>query len=149
MNKADNTRPQVKILLVDDNPGEAELTRIAFKSSRVVASIETVEDGEEALDFLYKRNDFAEAATPDIVLLDLNMPKMDGKEVLADVKSSNELRNIPVMVFTTSRSQNDIDDSYRLHANSYIVKPSSLANYSDVVSAVERFWFSVASLPKN
>lgn len=143
-----NGKP-VEILLVEDNPGDVELTREAFLQCKISNSIHVARDGEEALDFLYKRGDFAEAITPDIVLLDLNLPKKDGRQVLEEIKQDENLRRTPVVILTSSQAEKDVVKTYNLHANSYLIKPVNLQRFAEVVEAIENFWFTVVVLPPN
>ena len=139
----------VQILLIEDNPGDVRLTEEALKEGKVINRLSVVPDGVEAIEYLRKRGDYASAATPDLVLLDLNLPKKDGREVLAEVKQDPELRKIPVVVLTTSRDEQDILKSYDLHANCYITKPVDFEQFIRVVRAIEDFWLSVVKLPPN
>ncbi|GAB0058123.1 Response regulator rcp1 [Candidatus Magnetaquicoccaceae bacterium FCR-1] len=137
----------VEILLVEDSPGDVELTREALADSKLLNRLYVVEDGEEALDFLRRKGRFAHAVRPDVVLLDLNLPRRDGREVLEEIKGDPELKAIPVVVLTTSRADEDILRTYQLHANCYITKPVDLNQFFAVVKSVENFWFSVVKLP--
>ena len=140
--------PQLaEILLVEDNEGDVELTREAFEEAKFRNNLHVVEDGDEALDYLFKRNGFEDAVTPDIVLLDLNLPGTDGKEVLEIVKSDESLKRIPVIVLTSSSADRDVLDSYNLHANCYIVKPIDAMKFMEVVQKVENFWVDIVYLP--
>jgi len=139
----------IEILLIEDNPGDVRLTEEALKEGKVINRLSVVPDGVEAIEYLRKRGDYASAATPDLVLLDLNLPKKDGREVLAEVKQDPELRKIPVVVLTTSRDEQDILKSYDLHANCYITKPVDFEQFIRVVRAIEDFWLSVVKLPPN
>lgn len=142
-------RPRsAKILLVEDNEGDVELTLEAFKEARFRNHIEVVRDGDEALDYLYRRNGFEEATTPDIVLLDLNMPRVSGTEVLEQVKQDPELRRIPFIILTSSEAERDVLTSYDLHANCYIVKPVDATKFTRVVQQVQNFWVNVVLLPR-
>jgi len=138
----------IEILLVEDNPGDVELTQAAFVDSKLCNHIHSVGDGVEAIDFLKKRGAYADAVTPDVILLDLNMPRMDGKEVLEIVKNDPELRLIPIVILTSSEAEKDVVKSYQLHANCYINKPVDLPHFLEVVRAVEDFWLSVIKLPR-
>ena len=140
------TRP-IEILLVEDNPGDIELTQEAFADSKICNNVYAVNDGVEAIDFLKKKGKYADAVTPDVVLLDLNMPRMDGKEVLEIVKNDINLRLIPIVILTSSEAEKDVVRSYKLHANCYINKPVDLTRFLEVVKAVEDFWLSVVKLP--
>lgn len=137
----------VEILLVEDNPGDARLTREAFKEARVASHLSVVGDGVEALAFLRRQGKFAAAARPDMILLDLNLPKKSGLEVLADVKIDSELRRTPVVILSTSQAEQDISRSYDLYANSYITKPVNLEEFIEVVKSLERFWLATVRLP--
>jgi len=139
----------IEILLVEDNPGDVRLTEEALKEGKVVNRVNVVQDGVEALAYLRKEGEYASAETPDLILLDLNLPKKDGREVLAEVKEDPDLRMIPVVVLTTSRDEQDILKSYDLHANCYITKPVDFEQFIGVVRAIEDFWLSVVKLPPN
>ena len=146
MNIKGMTRP-VEILLVEDNPDDVALTVEALNEGKVWNSLNVAVDGVEALDFLYKRGKYLDAPDPDIVLLDLNLPKKDGREVLAEVKADEHLKHLPVVVLTTSQAEQDILKSYRLHANCYVVKPVDFDEFIKIVHSVEDFWFTLAKLP--
>ena len=137
----------VEILLVEDNPGDVRLTREALKKGHLWSRLAVVQDGIEALDYLRRTAPFQNATTPDLILLDLNLPKKDGREVLAEIKADETLRLIPVVVLTTSRAEEDILRSYKLHANCYITKPVDFAQFASVVQSIEDFWFTVVKLP--
>ena len=137
----------VEILLVEDNPGDVRLTREALKAGHLWSRLAVVRDGMEALDYLRRLAPFQSATTPDLILLDLNLPKKDGREVLAEIKADETLRLIPVVVLTTSRAEEDILRSYKLHANCYITKPVDFAQFASVVQSIEDFWFTVVKLP--
>jgi len=137
----------VEILLVEDNPGDIRLTTEVLKDAKLCNNINIVKDGVEALDFLYRRGDYPDAVRPDLILLDLNLPRKDGREVLEEIKSDPALKNIPVVVLTTSSAEQDILKSYSLHANCYITKPVDLEQFSRIVSSIEEFWFSIVKLP--
>ncbi|MBF0163735.1 MAG: response regulator [Magnetococcales bacterium] len=137
----------VEILLVEDSPGDVELTREALADSKMINRLHVVEDGEEAMAFLRRQGRFANAIRPDVVLLDLNLPRKDGREVLEEIKADADLKAIPVVVLTTSRADEDILRTYELHANCYITKPVDLNQFFAVVKSVESFWFSVVKLP--
>ena len=142
------SRP-IEILLVEDNVGDVVLTREAFKESKLHNKLNVVQDGEEALDYLYKRSGFENVSTPDIILLDLNIPKMDGTEVLAKIKEDEDLKRIPTAILSSSKAEQDIVKSYDLHANSYVLKPVDMSMFIEVAKAIENFWFSVVLLPPN
>jgi CheY-like chemotaxis protein len=142
--KAD--RP-IEILLVEDNPGDVRLTREIFKAARIRNIIHTVEDGVEAMEYLRNQGKYADEARPDLILLDLNLPRKDGREVLAEIKSDDELKRIPIVVLTISKAEEDILKTYSLHANCYITKPVDLDQFIKVVASIEDFWLSVVKLP--
>lgn len=137
----------IDILLVEDNPGDVRLTQEAFKDGMLRNNLHVAMDGEQAMDFLYRRGQFAEAPRPDLILLDLNLPKMNGREVLAAIKQDESLKRIPVVVLTTSQDEADITESYRQFASSYIVKPVSMEKFLKVVSSFKQYWLSVVKLP--
>lgn len=140
-------RKLADILLVEDNIGDIELTKEAFREAKFRNNLHIAMDGDEALDFLFKQNPFEQAATPDIILLDLNLPGTDGREVLEKIKADKKLKRIPTIVLTSSNAERDIVGSYDLHANCYIVKPVSAAKFIDVVHQVEDFWIDIVCLP--
>ncbi len=142
----DNAKP-IEILLVEDNEGDVFLTKKAFEKAKITNSIHVAPDGEVAMDMLQRKNGYADHPRPDIILLDINMPKKDGKQVLAEMKADDNLRRIPVVILTSSEAEQDVLKTYDLHASSYIVKPVNLEKFHDVVTAVEDFWFSVVVLP--
>jgi CheY-like chemotaxis protein len=135
------------ILLVEDNPAEVRLFREAFQACDLGYGLEVVRDGEEALDFLQKKKNYTDAARPDLILLDLNLPKKDGREVLETIKQNPELSEIPVLVLSTSGAQDDLHTSYRLHANSYLTKPSDFDEFLRMVGSIDEFWFHHSVLP--
>lgn len=135
------------ILLIEDNVGDIELTKEAFREGKFRNNLHIAMDGDEALDFLFKQNAFEQAVTPDIILLDLNLPGTDGREVLENIKADEHLRRIPTIVLTSSNAERDIVGSYDLHANCYIVKPVSAAKFINVVRQVEDFWIDIVCLP--
>ncbi len=137
------------ILLIEDNPAEALLTEEAFKLSNLSNKLHIVEDGEQALDFLNKRNSFENAVTPDLILLDLNLPKVDGREVLAHLKLHDHLSRIPVIVLTSSSLEKDVMSCYDNGANSYIVKPMELDKFIKIVESIAAYWFSMSVLPES
>ncbi len=139
----------IKILLVEDNPGDVDLAKEALKDSKIMNDLYAVADGEEAMDFLFKRKKYTTAPRPDLVLLDLNLPKKDGREVLAEIKADPNLKRIPVVIMTISKDEEDILRTYNLHANCYIVKPLDLKQFLTVVKAIENFWFTIVKLPPN
>ena len=137
----------MNVLLVEDNPGDIRLTQEAFKEGTVPKELHVVKDGVEALEFLRKQGKFALSPTPDIILLDLNLPRKDGREVLAEVKTDEVLRFIPVIVLTTSDSEQDITQAYSLYANCFITKPVDLDQFIFSIRQIEIFWFQVIKLP--
>jgi len=146
MNNFEEMKP-VDILLVEDSPGDADLAKEALEDSKLKNNLFTVVDGEAALDFLYKRAPYENVPRPDLILLDLNLPKKDGREVLKEIKEHPELKRIPVVVLTTSRAEEDILKTYNLHANCYIAKPLDLDKFLEVVKTIENFWMSIVVLP--
>jgi chemotaxis family two-component system response regulator Rcp1 len=137
----------IEVLLVEDSPGDVRLTREAFKDAKVYLNLHVVADGTEAMAFLNHEGKHADVPRPDLILLDLNLPKKDGREVLKEIKESPMLTTIPVVILTTSASDEDILRSYRLHANCYITKPVGLAGFLTVVKSIDSFWLSVVQLP--
>lgn len=137
----------IEILLVEDNPGDARLTLEAFKEARVINNMTVVHDGAEALAYLRRQGAYADAMVPDLVLLDLNLPKVDGRQVLAEIKTDESLKRIPVIVLTTSASQDDIARAYGSHANCYITKPVDLDQFLRAIQSIESFWLSLVKLP--
>jgi chemotaxis family two-component system response regulator Rcp1 len=137
----------IEVLLVEDSPGDVRLTREAFKDAKVHINLHVASDGAEAMAFLGREGQHANAPRPDLILLDLNLPKKDGREVLEEIKESPALKCIPDVILTTSASEEDILRSYRLHANCYITKPVDLAGFLKVVKSIDNFWLSVVKLP--
>jgi CheY-like chemotaxis protein len=146
MSNAASGRP-VEILLVEDNPGDVDLTRETLLDSKLLNHMSVVNNGVEAMAYLRREGKHAAATRPDLILLDLNLPKKDGREVLAEIKVDERLRRIPVVVLTTSSAEKDILQTYDLHANCYITKPVNLDQFSAVVRAIEEFWFTIVKLP--
>ncbi len=143
------TLPQpVEILLVEDNPGDARLTQEALKDGKVYNKLTVVPDGVEAMAYLRREGRYAGAAQPDLILLDLNLPKKDGREVLQEIKADEQLRRIPVVVLTSSNAEQDVLKSYGLHANCYVTKPVDLDQFIGAVKAIENFWLTVVTLPR-
>jgi two-component system, chemotaxis family, response regulator Rcp1 len=138
----------IEILLVEDNPGDVELTREALATAKISNRLHVVEDGADATDFLFRRGKFADAPEPDIILLDLNLPTKDGRQVLSEIKTDPNLAKIPIVVLTTSQADEDILRAYQLHANCYITKPIDFNQFLRIVAAIEEFWLSVVKLPK-
>ena len=139
--------PPVEILLVEDNPGDYRLTQEALHEGKVYNNLHWAKDGVEALDFLNQRGKHAAAPRPDIILLDLNLPKKDGREVLSEIKADADLKAIPVVILTTSKAEEDVLRSYDLHANCYVTKPVDLDKFIVVVQSIDRFWLTIATLP--
>jgi two-component system, chemotaxis family, response regulator Rcp1 len=139
----------IQVLLVEDNPGDVRLTKEALKEGKLLNQLTVVGDGVEALSFLRKEGKYADAIKPELILLDLNLPKKDGREVLAEIKADPKLRRIPVVVLTTSSAEEDILKIYDLHANCFITKPVDLEQFMGVVKSIEDFWVSVVKLPSH
>ena len=137
----------IDILLVEDSPTDALLTKRALADARLINRLHIVEDGVEAIDFLRRREPYADAPRPHLILLDLNMPRKDGREVLSEIKADEDLKVIPVIVLTTSQSDEDVLNSYKLHANCYIAKPVDFNSFAEAVAMIETFWFAVVTLP--
>lgn len=139
----------VEILLVEDNPGDERLTREALKEGKVYNNFHWVKDGVEAMEFLRRQGRYKDAPRPDIVLLDLNLPKKDGREVLAEVKADPNLRLIPVVIITSSEAEQDVLKTYELHANCYVTKPVDLEQFIKVIQSIETFWLTIVTLPSS
>jgi two-component system, chemotaxis family, response regulator Rcp1 len=137
----------VEILLVEDSPSDVLMTKEALDEARLINTIHVAEDGVEAMQFLRKEGKFSSAPRPDLILLDLNLPRMNGREVLAEIKADELLKNIPVVVLTTSRAEEDVLRAYNLHANCYVIKPVEFDNFVKAVQSIRQFWFSVVTLP--
>jgi CheY-like chemotaxis protein len=137
----------IEILLVEDSPGDVRLTQEIFRDGKILNNLNCVGDGVEAMAFLCREGKYANAPHPDLILLDLNLPKKDGREVLAEIKANDNLKRIPVVVLTTSQAEEDILKAYDLHANCYITKPINLDQFIRVVKSIEEFWLTVAKLP--
>lgn len=146
MNSSRGGRP-IQILMVEDNPDDIELTVEALKDARVANHLTVVQDGEEALAYLRCRGKYAQAIRPDLILLDLNMPRKNGRDVLRDIKNDPKLKRIPVVILTTSQAEDDILHTYDLHANCYITKPVDFNQFLKVVRSIEDFWLTVVKLP--
>ena len=147
MSIGQTTSRPVEILLVEDNPGDVRLTIEGLKEGKVHNNLHVARDGAEAMAFLRREGQHAGAVRPDLILLDLNLPRMDGQEVLAEIKSDAKLKTIPVVVLTTSRAEQDVLRSYELQANCYITKPVDLEQFIAVVKSIEDFWFTIVTLP--
>ncbi|MFJ8200938.1 response regulator [Streptomyces sp. NPDC096152] len=139
----------IDVLLVEDDPGDELMTREAFEDNKIGNTLHVVRDGEEALDFLYRRGEHAAAPRPDLILLDLNLPKYDGRQVLERIKSDPDLAHIPVVVLTTSAAEEDILRSYKLHANAYVTKPVDLDQFIAAVRQIDDFFVQVVRLPRH
>jgi len=137
----------IEILMVEDNEGDARLAREALRDCKIRNALHHVWDGEEAMAFLRRRGEYADAPRPDLILLDLNLPRMDGSEVLAEIKEDAELKRIPVVILTTSSADVDILRSYNLHANCYVTKPINMVEFLKVVAAIQDFWLTIVTLP--
>ncbi len=136
-----------EILLVEDNHGDALLTKQAFKTGKMEKNLHIVYDGVEATDFLFKRNKYTNALRPDLIILDINLPKKNGMEVLAEIKVDETLKSIPVIILTSSDARNDIREAYNLHANCYLIKQMDLNSYFEMIHSVENFWLGHVDLP--
>lgn len=146
MNRHVLGRP-VEILLVEDNPGDVRLTQEALREANVWNCLQVVDNGVNALAYLRQEGEFCEAKRPDLVLLDLNLPGMDGKKVLAEIKSDDDLKKIPVLILTSSDAEEDINKTYECYANCYLQKPSNLEQFINIIKGINDFWFSIAKLP--
>jgi CheY-like chemotaxis protein len=146
MQIADTVTP-IQILLVEDNPGDVRLTVEALKDAKVYNKLHVVEDGVLALEFLHQRGAYRDAPRPDLVLLDLNLPRKNGREVLADIKTDDRLKTIPVVILTTSQAEEDVLKAYSLHANCYITKPVDFIQFTNIVRTIEEFWLTIVLLP--
>ena len=135
------------ILMAEDNPTDVMITKEALEHAKVLNSLHVVEDGMEALDFLHRRGKHAKAPRPDLILLDLNMPRKNGQEVLAEIKADKRMKHIPVVILTTSKAEEDVVKAYGLHANCYVIKPVDFDVFAEVVRSIQQFWFSVVTLP--
>ncbi len=139
---------KTEVLLIEDNPGDRRLIREAFDDGKMAVNLHTAQDGVEAVVFLRREGRYADAPRPDLIILDLNLPKKNGHEVLAEIKADEQLKRIPVVVLTSSEADTDIAKCYNLHANCYIAKPVDLEQFSAVVQTIENFWFTTVKLPK-
>jgi CheY-like chemotaxis protein len=137
----------IEILLVEDSPSDTDLTVEALAAAKVTNRLSIVEDGVQAMEFLHREGQYAQAPRPDLILLDLNLPRKDGREVLAEIRSDEKLTSIPVVVLTTSQAEQDVMRAYTLHANCYITKPVDFRQFLEVIEAIEGFWLSVVKLP--
>ncbi len=139
----------IEILLVEDNPGDVRLTQEALKENKIRNNLHVAKDGVEAMQFLRKINGHKDAPRPDLILLDLNLPKKDGREVLAEIKTDEKIRSIPVVILTTSDAEDDVAKAYQMYANCYIRKPIDLNRFIEVVKIIENFWLTIVELPSN
>ncbi|HLY11107.1 MAG TPA: response regulator [Planctomycetota bacterium] len=147
MNASYNNLRPIRILLVEDSPTDLLMTKEALDRSKILLDVHSVEDGVKTMEFLRRQGKYTTAPRPDFILLDLNLPKKDGREVLAEIKQDPVLKTIPVVVLTTSKAEDDIATAYRSHANCFITKPVGFANFNEVMRSIERYWFGVATLP--
>ena len=148
MNRYDFSKP-VEILMVEDNIGDVRLMKEAFRRTKLMPNLHAVSDGIQAISFLKKRDEYVDKPTPGLIILDLNMPKKDGREVLQEIKADVAFKHIPVVILTTSKDRKDIQQSYDLRANCYITKPVELDQFLRVVESIEKFWLTIVELPKN
>jgi two-component system response regulator len=137
----------IEILLVEDSPADVLITREAFEEAKLLNTLHVVEDGVQALEFLRRQGSYADAPRPDLILLDLNLPRKNGREVLAEIKADKDFKSIPVIILTTSSADEDILNAYDLHANCYVIKPVGFDNFLKAVQSIQDFWFSVVALP--
>lgn len=144
-----NSGNAIRILLVEDNPADVRLTMEALKEAKIANGLKVVKDGVEALEYLRKQGRYRDATLPDLILLDLNLPRMDGREVLAQIKADPKLSRIPIVILTTSKAEEDVIRTYELHANCYVTKPVDFEQFAQVVKSIEHFWFEVVKLPPN
>lgn len=143
-----NVKP-FEILLADDNPGDVRLTKEALKEGKMLHNLSVVEDGIEVMAFLRREGKYSDSPRPDLILLDLNMPKKDGREVLAEIKSDEQFKRIPVVILTISESEVDVIKSYDLHANCYVTKPVDFNQFMKIIRSIEEFWLTIVKLPPN
>lgn len=148
MSQTEDGTHEIEILLVEDNPGDVRLVQEAMRAAKMRNRMHVVEDGVEAIEFLQRQGRFGDAPRPDLILLDLNLPRKDGREVLAEVKADPNLKRIPVVVLTTSAAEEDVLRAYNLHANCFVTKPVEFDQFMQVVKAIDGFWVSVVTLPK-
>ena len=137
----------MKVLLVEDNPGDVRLTQEALKDSKLLEDLHVAYDGADAMAYLHREGQYTDASHPDLILLDLNLPRKDGREVLAEIKMNDELKHIPVVVLTTSKAEEDIIKTYNLHANCYIQKPIDFEQFLKVIKSIDNFWLTIVRLP--
>jgi len=144
----ENNASPIEILLIEDNPGDVKLTQLGLKEAKVSNNLSIVNNGIDALNYLYKRGEFAFSTRPDLILLDLNLPLKDGRAVLEEIKENENLKTIPVVILTSSKAEEDILKSYKLHANCFITKPLDLTQFLAVIAAIDEFWLTIVKLPK-
>lgn len=147
MNATHRSLRPIRVLLVEDSPTDLLMTREALDRSKVLLDVHAVDDGEKTIEFLRRRGKYSNAPRPDLIILDLNLPKKDGREVLAEIKADPDLKSIPVVILTTSKADEDVARAYESHANCFITKPVGFANFQEVMRSIERYWFAVATLP--
>jgi CheY-like chemotaxis protein len=147
--KDQNLLKPAEILLIEDNPGDVQLTKEALEDCKIVNNLHVAIDGKQAIDFLFKKGQYKNKPKPDLILLDLNLPKIDGRKVLSTIKTEDSLKRIPVVVLTTSKADEDILKVYELHANCYITKPLNIDRFFEVVKAIESFWMGIVLLPNS
>jgi CheY-like chemotaxis protein len=138
-----------KVLLVEDNEGDIQLVKYCFKKLEIKHDLIVVKDGQEAINFLYKKENYSNAPTPDIIILDLNLPKKSGAEIIADIKNNEQLKHIPVLILSTTSTEQDILKLYQLHANSFMTKPVDMNNFLEMIRSIKNFWFDLVKLPQN
>ncbi len=149
MNTSHISMSPIEILLIEDNPGDVRLTAEVFKEAKIYNNMNVMTDGIDAMAFLRQKGEYINAPRPDLILLDLNLPKKDGREVLAEIKADSALRRIPVVVLTTSRAEEDILKTYDLHVNAYITKPVDLEQFIGIVKSIDNFWLTIVKLPRS
>ena len=137
----------IEVLLVEDNPGDVNLTRLALADRAINVNLSVVPDGVEAMNFLHRQGEYQQAVHPDLILLDWNLPRKDGREVLVEIKTNERLQRIPIVVLTTSQAEEDIRKAYDLHANCYITKPVDFQQFVQIIQSIENFWFTIVQLP--
>ena len=147
MNPSYNSLRPIRVLLVEDSPSDLLMTREALERSKVHLELHAVEDGVKTMEFLRRTGKYADAPRPDLIFLDLNLPRKDGREVLAEIKADPALKIIPVIILSTSKADEDVTHAYQAHANCFITKPVGFANFNEVMRSIERHWFSLATLP--
>ena len=139
----------IDILMIDDNRADIRMTQEVFKKAKFIVSLNYVTDGIEGMKYLRRQEPYTEVRRPDLILLDLNMPRKDGREVLEEIKSDEDLKTIPVIIMTISKAEEDILKSYKLHANAYVIKPIGLSQFNDAIGSIKDFWLTIVKLPSN